>query len=366
MFQFIPQHVKPEKRSGSDNGDKRVTGEAPPSYEDALEISSDIEEVIQQKQADNSQRQDMNIANDQQNKVKRHQRRRRRRSASQKPIICPSFLWEFPLLITYYVGYYKDDAADNLRKHEAASECTYFPDLFVAWFIIYHAHCFCVVLVLCTKKTENCLCMCVYWTVYLGQIILELIMLIHFFNIDDDCQEVIKTVGSDLFWNCMQINSYYFLLLCSSLVFWCCCCCCCCCNMSTTTQSNNNRRRTHRSVQMESNNDNASSASGGVYSFGGNQSVQMNLTNSTLTLSGNCKFFGSASDGNISMSGNSSFIGNIQNSTISLSGNSSVNGMVHGCMITASGNSSCQIASESCKVVTSGNARVVTSNAHHV
>lgn len=396
MFQFIPQNAKKEERSLSDSVDQRVIGGAPPSYEDALDIPHDPEVgTIQQNQANQPQRQDVNTRVIERNQTdqteQQNRRRRRRQSCLQKPnlCVCPRICWEFPIFITYIVGYFYNNAANNVRNHEAASECTYFPDLFAAWIFLFGAHyVFALVCYSANEEADRCFWMCAYWTVVLGLIILELIMVIHFFDIDDNCQEVVKSVGSNLFWDCMTMKIYYFLGQCSVVIFCILCSICCllvcscigscnyscndsnccqCCNCNTTTiRSNRNHRRTHRSVQMTSNNNSDSPAIGGVYKFGGNQSVHMNLTNSTLTLSGNCKFSGSASGGNIILSGNSCFIGNIQNSILSLSGNSSVNGMVLGCKITASGNSSCHFAIESRTVVTSGNARVVSKNARPV
>ena len=63
-------------------------------------------------------------------------------------------------------------------------------------------------------EVERRLSMCAYWTVYLGQIVLEFIIVIHFFDIDENCQGLIKSVGSNLFWKCIQTISYYSVVLC--------------------------------------------------------------------------------------------------------------------------------------------------------
>jgi len=131
-------------------------------------------------------------------------------------------------LVVYLVGYFKDDAAKNVRDDPLTSDCTNFPDLFFIYFIafgvihalsLYNYH---------AKQNGQ--------DTSRGQMLLGLISLFfigfmiyvvdQYFALEDTCKSAIQEVGSDLFWTCIQMFSIICLIYLCGLALGCCCICC--------------------------------------------------------------------------------------------------------------------------------------------
>lgn len=132
--------------------------------------------------------------------------------------------------IVYLVGYFKDDAAKNVRDNPYTSECTNFPDIFFVYFIAYGAT---NALALYNYHAKNNgqnteIGQCLFGLTSLFSIVFMIYVVERYFALEDDCKEAIKVVGSDLFWTCIEMLSILCLIYLCLVALGCCCVCCAC------------------------------------------------------------------------------------------------------------------------------------------
>jgi len=130
--------------------------------------------------------------------------------------------------IVYLVGYFKDNAAQNVLDNPVTSECTNFPDIFFIYFIAYGVTNAMTLYNYHAKKNGQ--------NIEIGQALVGLASLFfigfmiyvveRYFALEDGCKEAIQVVGSDLFWTCIQMISILFLIYLCFLALGCCCVCC--------------------------------------------------------------------------------------------------------------------------------------------